>query len=70
METRPNPVGLCEVSPLETSEKQFLIFPGHKIGSIQLLVIIEYMLIDIGKLFKIVIYRIFQIWNQVALVRQ
>ncbi|XP_050437315.1 WD repeat domain phosphoinositide-interacting protein 4-like [Adelges cooleyi] len=37
METRPNPMGLCEVSPLETSEKQVLVFPGHKIGSIQLL---------------------------------
>ncbi|XP_022083569.1 WD repeat domain phosphoinositide-interacting protein 4-like isoform X3 [Acanthaster planci] len=34
-DTKPNPrSGLCEVSP--SSDKQLLIFPGHKQGSIQL----------------------------------
>lgn len=37
LETRNNPRGLCEVSPLATAEKQLLVFPGHKIGSVQLL---------------------------------
>ncbi|XP_076362152.1 WD repeat domain phosphoinositide-interacting protein 4-like isoform X2 [Tachypleus tridentatus] len=35
-ETRENPKGLCEVSPLASSERQLLVFPGHKCGSIQL----------------------------------
>lgn len=33
-------MGLCEVSPLETSEKQILVYPGNKIGSIHIMVII------------------------------
>lgn len=40
LDTRPNPMGLCEVSPLETSEKQVLVYPGNKIGSIHIMVII------------------------------
>lgn len=40
LDTRPNPMGLCEVSPLETSEKQILVYPGNKIGSIHIMVII------------------------------
>lgn len=36
IETRENPLGLCEVTPFLTAERQFLIFPGHKTGSVQL----------------------------------
>ncbi|KAJ4446711.1 hypothetical protein ANN_13408 [Periplaneta americana] len=36
IETRENPLGLCEVTPFLTAERQFLIFPGHKAGSVQL----------------------------------
>ncbi|CAH0558946.1 unnamed protein product [Brassicogethes aeneus] len=36
METRENSRGLCEVSPLASAEKQILIFPGHKLGSVQI----------------------------------
>ncbi|XP_072159036.1 WD repeat domain phosphoinositide-interacting protein 4 isoform X2 [Bemisia tabaci] len=36
LETRKNKLGLCEISPLVSSEKQILTFPGHKVGSIQL----------------------------------
>lgn len=38
LETRPNPKGLCEVSPLTSAERQIVIFPGHKMGSVQILV--------------------------------
>jgi len=38
LETRDNPLGLCELAPLMTAERQLLVFPGHKIGSIQLVV--------------------------------
>lgn len=38
LETRANYRGLCEVSPLVSAEKQILVFPGHKIGSVQLVV--------------------------------
>uniref|UniRef100_A0A1B6K8W7 WD repeat domain phosphoinositide-interacting protein 4 n=1 Tax=Graphocephala atropunctata TaxID=36148 RepID=A0A1B6K8W7_9HEMI len=37
LETRKNELGLCEVSPVMTSERQVLAFPGHKQGSVQLL---------------------------------
>ncbi|XP_059474187.1 WD repeat domain phosphoinositide-interacting protein 4-like [Neocloeon triangulifer] len=37
LETRDNPLGLCELAPLMTAERQLLVFPGHKIGSIQLI---------------------------------
>jgi len=37
LETRPNPMGLCEVSSLETSEKQVIVYPGNKIGSIHIM---------------------------------
>lgn len=40
LETRPNPMGLCEVSSLETAEKQLIVYPGNKIGSIHILVIV------------------------------
>lgn len=36
LETRQNLRGLCEVSPLSSSEKQVLVFPGHKLGSVQI----------------------------------
>lgn len=35
-DTRENPNGLCEVSPFASAERQLLVFPGHKCGSIQL----------------------------------
>lgn len=38
LETRHNELGLCEVSPILTAERQLLAFPGHKQGSVQLLV--------------------------------
>lgn len=38
LETRRNELGLCEISPVLTSERQLLAFPGHKQGSVQLLV--------------------------------
>lgn len=38
IETRDNPHGLCEVTPITSAEKQLLVFPGHKVGSIQLVV--------------------------------
>lgn len=38
IETRDNPLGLCEITPIVTAEKQLLIFPGHKLGSVQLVV--------------------------------
>ncbi|KAL1509504.1 hypothetical protein ABEB36_004223 [Hypothenemus hampei] len=36
LRTRNNPHGLCEVSPLQSSHKQILVFPGQKIGSIEI----------------------------------
>ncbi|KAK2717911.1 hypothetical protein QYM36_006641, partial [Artemia franciscana] len=35
METRDNPKGICEVSQSVAVDKQFLVLPGHKIGSLQ-----------------------------------
>ncbi|RWS30198.1 WD repeat domain phosphoinositide-interacting protein 4-like protein [Leptotrombidium deliense] len=35
VETGDNPRGLCEVSLYNSSERQILVFPGHKIGTIQ-----------------------------------
>jgi len=37
IDTRDNPQGLCEVSPGKFSERELLVFPGFKVGSIQLL---------------------------------
>ncbi len=37
IETRDNRLGLCDVTPYTSSERQLLVFPGHRIGSIQLL---------------------------------
>lgn len=34
--TRDNPKGLMEVATLGTATKQILAFPGHKLGSVQL----------------------------------
>nr|CAD7444702.1 unnamed protein product [Timema bartmani] len=36
VETRVNNLGLCEVSPIVSAERQLLVFPGHKLGSVQL----------------------------------
>lgn len=41
VETRENTLGLCEISPIVTAERQLLAFPGHKIGSVQLVVSIS-----------------------------
>lgn len=38
IETRENVLGLCEVSPFQTAERQLLMFPGRKIGSVELVV--------------------------------
>ena len=38
IETRANALGLCEVTPFQTAERQLLMFPGHKMGSVQLVV--------------------------------
>lgn len=38
LETRNNPNGLCEVTPIIRAEKHLLVFPGHKLGSIQFVV--------------------------------
>lgn len=38
VETRENTLGLCEISPIVSAERQLLAFPGHKIGSVQLVV--------------------------------
>lgn len=43
LETKENYRGLCEVSHLASAEKQILVFPGHKIGSVQLVVWIVYL---------------------------
>ncbi|KAI4459709.1 wd-repeat protein interacting with phosphoinosides wipi -related [Holotrichia oblita] len=37
LETKENPRGICEVSPLTSAERQILVFPGHKLGSIEIL---------------------------------
>jgi len=36
IDTRDNPTGLCEVSPLRCSEREVMVFPGYKTGSIQM----------------------------------
>ncbi|KAK9739816.1 WD domain, G-beta repeat [Popillia japonica] len=36
LETKENPKGICEVSPLTSAERQILVFPGHKLGSIEI----------------------------------
>lgn len=41
LETRPNPMGLCEITPLETSTKQIIAYPGNKIGSVHIMVITD-----------------------------
>lgn len=43
VETRLNPKGLCEVSPLQSSHRQVLVFPGHKLGSVQIVVSFKQM---------------------------
>jgi len=49
LETRPNPMGLCEITPLETSTKQIIAYPGNKIGSIHIMVIIDNIIIYISQ---------------------
>lgn len=48
LDTRANYKGLCEVSPLISAEKQILVFPGHKVGSVQLVVSTAYFFINEG----------------------
>eukprot|EP00092_Neocalanus_flemingeri_P018204 GFUD01019701.1.p1 GENE.GFUD01019701.1~~GFUD01019701.1.p1 ORF type:complete len:360 (-),score=111.73 GFUD01019701.1:91-1170(-) len=36
VDTRDNPLGLCEVSPIRCGEKEVMVFPGYKTGSIQM----------------------------------
>jgi len=45
LETRPNPMGLCEITPLETSTKQIIAYPGNKIGSVHIMVISDYIIL-------------------------
>lgn len=40
LETRDNPKGLCQVNSLVSSERQLIACLGHKMGSIQLVVIL------------------------------
>jgi len=57
-------MGLCEVSPLETSEKQILVFPGNKIGSIHIMVIIDKICIvykNVPRNLKYTLFRMFRI---------
>ena len=35
VDTRDNPHGLCEVSPLRTGDREVMVFPGYKTGSVQ-----------------------------------
>lgn len=37
VDTRDNPHGLCEVSPLRTGDKEVMVFPGYKTGSVQMM---------------------------------
>lgn len=38
IETRDNPNGICEVTPMSNAtELQLLVYPGHRVGSVQLL---------------------------------
>lgn len=37
IDTRDNPKGLCEVSLYPSSERQIIIHPGHKIGTVQII---------------------------------
>jgi len=37
LDTRPNPLGLCEVTPILSAERHLVVFPGHKVGSVQLI---------------------------------
>jgi len=37
VDTRDNPQGLCEVSPLRCGDKEVMIFPGYKTGSVQMM---------------------------------
>lgn len=41
IDTRANYKGLCELTPITGAEKQMLAFPGHKVGSVQLVVSIH-----------------------------
>jgi len=36
LETKNNPTGLMEIATYGSAQKQLLVFPGHKLGSIQL----------------------------------
>ncbi|XP_025424743.1 WD repeat domain phosphoinositide-interacting protein 4-like isoform X2 [Sipha flava] len=36
-DTRPNPLGLLQVTPMHNAERQILVYPGNKIGSIHIL---------------------------------
>lgn len=62
LDTRPNPMGLCEITPLETSTKQIIAYPGNKIGSIHLMVIINnIILLKILYKCNFLYFRMFQI---------
>ena len=37
VDTRDNPLGLCEVSPLRTGDREVMVFPGYKTGSVQMM---------------------------------
>lgn len=52
LETRDNPKGLCQVNSLVMSERQLMVSLGHKIGSIQLVVLIFIVYQKVTYLFK------------------
>jgi len=37
VDTRDNPHGLCEVSPLRCGDREVMVFPGYKTGSVQMM---------------------------------
>jgi hypothetical protein len=47
VETIANPRGILELSPLGTGDKQILVFPGHKIGSVQIVVSAQQILLTL-----------------------
>ena len=38
LQTPSNPLGLCEITTLPNAPKRLLVAPGHKVGSVQMMV--------------------------------
>jgi len=68
LETRPNPMGLRKITPLETSTKQIIAYPGNKIGSVHIMVITDIILYKVVYKNNYFNFRMFQIWKQQVLV--